>query len=123
MSARFIKVAVIYLIIGIGLGLYMGSAEQFQFAHAHAHINLLGWVTLALSGLIYKAYPVLAKGKLAGTHFWGFMIGIPLLTSGMFLFGLEMFGLGVPIAMVGGLFIAVGLLAFAINVFMKLKDN
>lgn len=123
MGAKFIKVSVIYLVIGILLGIYMGASEQFQFAHAHAHINLLGWVTLALSGLIYKAYPNIAGGKLAGVHFWGFMIGIPLLTTGMVLFALDMFGTGVPITMVGSLFIVIGLISFAINMFVKLKDN
>lgn len=123
MAANFIKVSIIYFIIGIGLGLYMGAVEEFQFTHAHAHINLLGWVSLALSGLIFKAYPVLAKNKLAMIHFWGFMVGIPLLTFGMFLFGLNRFDIGIPISGVGGALITLGLLAFAVNVFANVKDN
>ncbi|UUX32901.1 hypothetical protein [Fundicoccus culcitae] len=122
MSANFIKMAVVYFIIGVGLGLYMGAVEQFELGHAHAHINLLGWVSLALSGLIYKAYPALSHGKLSLVHFWGLILGTPFLTAGMALIGLERFEIGVPIAMIGGLAVLVGVLAFVINVFKHVSD-
>lgn len=56
----WLKVAVVYLVIGVGLGIAMGvSGNHTQFP-THAHINLLGWVSLALIGLIYRQFPHIA---------------------------------------------------------------
>jgi hypothetical protein len=46
----------------------MGAAHDFQFAPVHAHLNLLGWASLALFGLIYRAYPALQDSWLAKAH-------------------------------------------------------
>ncbi len=53
MSARFLKIAVVYFVIGAVVGLYMGITATFTQAPVHAHLNLLGWVSLAVIGLIY----------------------------------------------------------------------
>ena len=53
----WLKLAVLYLIVGIGLGIAMGATENFTLRPVHAHLNLLGWTTLALAGLIYSVYP------------------------------------------------------------------
>jgi hypothetical protein len=34
----------------------------------HAHLNLVGWVSLALFGLAYRAYPSLSTRNLAKVH-------------------------------------------------------
>jgi cobalamin synthase len=47
----------------------MGVSQSFQFTPIHAHLNLLGWASLAMFGLIYKSYPELAKSRLAMAHF------------------------------------------------------
>ena len=65
MGVRFIKVSVLYFVIGIGFGMYIGFGDQFAFSSAHAHINLLGWVSLALSGVIYQLFPLAGENKLA----------------------------------------------------------
>ena len=36
----------------------------------HAHINLLGWTTTALAGLIYSVFPKARARVLARVHFW-----------------------------------------------------
>ena len=36
----------------------------------HTHINLVGWASLALFGVIYRLYPELAASRLALVHFW-----------------------------------------------------
>jgi cbb3-type cytochrome oxidase subunit 1 len=56
-DVSFILLSVLCLIFGIVMGIVMGAAHDFQFTPVHAHLNLLGWVSLALFGLIYKAYP------------------------------------------------------------------
>ena len=45
----WLKLAVLYLIVGIGLGIAMGATENFTLRPVHAHLNLLGWTTLALA--------------------------------------------------------------------------
>lgn len=67
---QFLLVAVLLLLCGIGLGLTMGIRQDFQLTPVHAHFNLAGWASLALFGLVYRAYPELAERKLAKVHFW-----------------------------------------------------
>lgn len=65
----FILLAVLCLVCGICLGIVMGMSQSFQFTPIHAHLNLLGWASLAVFGLIYKCYPELTKSRLAMAHF------------------------------------------------------
>ena len=67
-DVSFILLSVLCLIFGIVMGIVMGAAHDFQFTPVHAHLNLLGWVSLALFGLIYKAYPALKSSWLANAH-------------------------------------------------------
>lgn len=121
MGVRFIKVSVIYFVIGVIFGMYMGISEQFQFSSAHAHINLLGWVSLAIAGLIYQVFPSVGKNKLATTHFWFQMFGVPLLSLSMILFGLGNDGAGVPLSAIGGSLVIIGVVLFAINILKNLE--
>jgi hypothetical protein len=62
----FITTALICLLVGEGFGIWMSQAtERYSLAPAHAHLNLAGFVTLTLYGLIHRAYPQLASAKLA----------------------------------------------------------
>jgi hypothetical protein len=65
----FLLLAAICLLCGVSLGIWMGIAHDFQFAPVHAHINLLGWASLALFGLVYRSYPQLGQSWLALAHF------------------------------------------------------
>src|SRR5699024_9218995 len=114
---------VVYFVIGIGFGMYMGIADQFQFSSAHAHINLLGWVSFALVGVIYHLFPVAGGNKMASVHFWLQMIGVPLLTFSMVLFGLGKFEVGGPLSGIGGTLVAIGVLIFAVNVLKNIQLN
>ncbi len=122
MGVKFIKVAVIYFIIGVSMGMYMGITDHFVFTSAHAHINLLGWVSLAVTGLIYQVFPVAGNSKLAKVHFWLHMIGIPLLTISMIFFGLGNFSMGIPLSAVGGILVIAGVLVFVVNVIKNVKS-
>ena len=61
----FIGVGVLCLLGGEALGIWMGANENFALAPVHAHTNLIGWVTLSLYGLAHRAYPTLARSRLA----------------------------------------------------------
>src|SRR3954447_19609000 len=67
-DTSFILTATACLIGGVSMGIFMGIAHDFQFAPVHAHLNLLGWTSLALFGLTYKAYPMLANSRIAFIH-------------------------------------------------------
>lgn len=64
----FLLLAATSLLAGTGMGIWMGIAHNFQFAPVHAHLNLLGWASLALFGLTYRAYPELAESRVAAAH-------------------------------------------------------
>lgn len=70
LDLRFLILAVFLLMCGITLGIVMGIRQDFELAPVHAHANLVGWVSMALFGLTYRAYPQLADRKLATVHFW-----------------------------------------------------
>lgn len=79
----FLLLATVLLLCGAGLGIKMGASEDFQLAPVHAHINLAGWASLALFGLIYRAYPQLAERRLAVIHFILSATGAVLLPIGI----------------------------------------
>lgn len=65
----FLLLAALSLLVGVGMGIWMGIAHDFQLAPVHAHLNLLGWASLALFGLTYRAWPGMAERRIAGIHF------------------------------------------------------
>ena len=65
----FLALASLCLVLDVLLGSGMGFAQDFSMSHLHSHLNLVGWTSMALFGLTYRAYPVLAESKLAKVHF------------------------------------------------------
>ena len=115
MSARLIRIAAIYLVIGVTMGIVMGIKQQFLLAPVHAHINLLGWATLGIIGVVYHAYPAAAETRLAQIHFWIHNIALPVFMIGL---GFVLSGNGafLPVAIAGALAVAIGIVVFAVNV-------
>ena len=122
MGIRFLKIAVIYLLIGALLGGYMGGTENFALAPVHAHLALLGWASLALAGLIYQLYPAAASTLLARIHFWLHNIGLPFFMLGLCLV-LTGHTAAVPIVSISAAGVIIGLAAFTVNVLMNVKAN
>jgi len=69
-DTAFLLLASACLIVGVCLGICMGMNEDFQLVPVHTHVNLVGWASLALFGVIYRLYPELAASRLARAHFW-----------------------------------------------------
>ncbi|HYB08672.1 MAG TPA: hypothetical protein VEJ16_03265 [Alphaproteobacteria bacterium] len=84
-ARRFIIIAVIYAIIGMAHGIEMGISGDHSEFTMHAHINLVGWASLALYGLTYRAFPAMAVGWLAVAHFWLANLGALLMAIGLYL--------------------------------------
>jgi len=120
LATRFIKIAVLYLVVGVSFGLYMGMTTKFTLTPVHAHLNLLGWASLALCGLVYHAYPAAAETRLARIHFWLHNVGLPplLLSLALMLSGNAAFE---PAVGIFSIVVALGILLFAINVWLAVQ--
>jgi hypothetical protein len=117
----WIKLAVLYLIFGISLGIAMGASQNFTLRPVHAHINLLGWTTMALAGLIYSVFPQAGESRLARLHFWLLNLALPVMMTAlsMLLLGHMAFA---PALVIAEITAAMAILAFAANLFLNLKQ-
>lgn len=86
MGVKLIKIGVVYLLVGMGMGVYMGATKDFTMHPVHAHINLLGWTLLAISGLVFNAFPELERSALARIYFWLYNISVPVTLIGLYMF-------------------------------------
>lgn len=120
LSNLFLRLAVIFAIVGIGLGAWMGGSGDHALMGVHAHINLLGWVSMFLYGLFYRVLPEAASGWAPRLHAFaavlGFLIFMPalavVLSGNRGLAGIAEIGL-----MTGPLLIMIGMILFAVIVF------
>lgn len=119
-ATTWLKLSVVYLIAGVALGIAMGVTEDFTLKPVHAHLNLLGFATIALSGLIYSVYPEAARSRLAVAHFWLHNSALPAMMGSLawFLMGHPEI---VPVLGVAEIVAAAGVIAFASNVFLNVK--
>lgn len=121
MGLRFLKIAVVYLVLGAILGLAMGIKQNFALAPVHAHVLLLGWASLGLAGIVYHLYPAAAETRLARFHFWLHNLGLPVFMVGLgfVLTGTETI---VPVVIVAAIAVLIGLVLFAANVLLNAKS-
>jgi hypothetical protein len=118
----WLKLAVVYLIIGIALGIAMGASENFTLRPVHAHVNLLGWATLALAGLIYSVFPKAGRSRLARLHFWLHNLALPVMMAALAMVVTGHTG-AIPVLAASEFVAAAGVLIFAANVFLNLREN
>src|SRR3954471_18105402 len=69
LDLKFLLLGAIMLTAGAMPGVVVGIRHDFSLAPVHAHINLVGWASLALFGIVYKLYPEMARSRLAAWHF------------------------------------------------------
>lgn len=122
MGIRLIKISVVYFAIGVCLGLYMSIVHDYTLTSVHVHINLLGWVSLALAGMTYVHFPILASTKLAKTHFWLHNISLPIMMLGLAFIVYGQVSL-TPIVAASGTVLVLAIILFAINVLKNLKST
>jgi hypothetical protein len=116
----WLKLAILYLILGVGLGIAMGASQNFTLRPVHAHINLLGWTTMALAGLIYSVFPQAGESRLARVHFWLLNLALPVMMVALSLVLLGKTGIE-PILAVAEVAGALSIIVFAVNLFLNLK--
>jgi cbb3-type cytochrome oxidase subunit 1 len=120
-GVKFIKISVIYFAIGVLMGMYMSMGEDHTLTGVHVHINLLGWASMALAGLIYYLFPKAGNNVLAKIHFWGTNIGLPLMMGGLaalLLSGSEQATLYIAI---GATLVVISVILFTINVLLNVR--
>lgn len=120
MARLWIRIAAIYLMVGVGMGMFMGATQAFQYAPVHAHVQLLGWASMALVGLIYDRFPRAGGSRLGMAHFWLHNLALPIAMGALWL--LMSGNMAVrPILLVGEVGTALGLGLFTANVQMTLR--
>jgi hypothetical protein len=108
----FILIGLLYGIFGFIFGIWMGVHERFDLAPIHAHANLVGFASMVLFGLLYRAFPALATSRLAAWHFIIYMIGAILFVAGL---PLAIAHQTIALVVIGSLCVLVGLLIFLAN--------
>jgi cbb3-type cytochrome oxidase subunit 1 len=121
LAIKFIRCAVIYGLAGMALGIVMAASNDHGQAPTHAHVNLLGWVSMAIFGLVYRAFPSLAQGTLPKVHFWLMNVGVIGMIAGLFLMfsGHMEF---VPLTAISSVVIIVAMLLFTLIVYRAKID-
>lgn len=116
MGGRFLKVAVVFLVVGLALGLQMSIGHTRTLVSVHAHVTLMGWVSMALFGVAYRLWPRLDAGVLPRVHFWLFALGSAVAMLGVTLLETRPSPIAEPLAAVGSMAAGLGALCFAAQV-------
>lgn len=103
-DVSFLLLAVLCLLVGLSLGIGMGIAHDFQLAPVHAHLNLVGFVLPSIFGLTYRAYPALARSRLALPHLALSSVGAIVLPFGIYIAVTQ----SAPVIAIAGAFIVFG---------------
>ena len=72
----YVGLAIALLIVGELLGFYMGMQNDTKWRGVHIVIVLVGFVTIALFGAIYRLWPAMKAGLLATAQFWLTIAGV-----------------------------------------------
>ncbi|MEC0331199.1 cytochrome-c oxidase [Paenibacillus macerans] len=122
MGIAYIRISVIYFVAGVLLGMYMSMGHAHELESVHAHVNLLGWASFALAGLIYVLFPEAGESLLSKIQFWTYSLGLPVMMISLaFLeLGSEQFELLVAI---GGMLVVLGVVLFAANVLLHVHPK
>lgn len=116
LARRFLRHSMIYILIGISIGIYMAATHNYTLKPVHAHLNLLGFVSMAISGFFYRVYPSAANDRLANWHFWIANIGVVGLIAALipYLLGIKA---AEPFTAAFSFVVLLGMILFTIVVF------
>ena len=113
-GVRLVQISAVYMVIGLSLGLAMGISGNFSLTSVHAHIALLGWATMAITGIVYLVMPNCACSRLATLHFWGHNLGLPVMVGGLAIKDYVRTNME-PVIGAGSTLVLVSLVLFAVN--------
>ena len=120
LGVKWIKMAAIYLVIGILLGIHMGKSHDHTLSPVHAHINLLGWASMGIIGILHQLFAKQLVNKIAVAQFWLHQLAFPVMMVSL---ALLMKGNAAmdPVAGIASLVVGVSVLLFAYNVLRNLR--
>jgi len=118
-SRTWFRLAALYFAIGVVLGVAMGASGDHSLFAVHAHVNLLGWVSMALFGLIGTAHPSITEGRTAAAQFWTYNVGVPVMLGALTL-RLKGFPSVEPLIAVASILIGCSVLLFVWLVFSRI---
>jgi hypothetical protein len=117
-----IRMSAVYFLAGVALGIYMAATHDHSQMPAHAHILLLGWLSLAVGGILYKLWPEAAVTRLAKAHFALYAAGVPIMMGALIAL---MSGVpkAEPFTAFGAALVGLGVLSFALNVLINFRAS
>ncbi|MSO75688.1 MAG: hypothetical protein EXQ87_02085 [Alphaproteobacteria bacterium] len=111
---RYFRAAVLYALIGMIWGIAMGVSRDHSTYPAHAHLLLLGWVSMALYGAVYRLCPKAAEGAVPRAQFWLAQVGLIVMIPGVAL--VHSGHAGEPLAIAGALVTILAMALFGFTV-------
>ena len=117
-SNRWIDIAVVYFLVAVVLGVAMSAAHDYTLKGVHVHLNLLGWVSMALTGLNFKQFTHPAQSRWAVWHFWSYQLALPVMMGSLTAIFLGVTGLDVVIAL-SSTVVMVSVALFVFNLFVS----
>ena len=122
----FILTGALFAVFGLCLGLWMVAVNNFVYSKIHAHVNLLGWVTLAIYGIVYRLYPAMKASPLALPHLVCSVAGVIFMNLGWWMF-LQNILVGTKLLVIifrGGSALGIlGVVLFLVIFWLKGKDT
>jgi hypothetical protein len=117
MIKSLFRISVSVGLLGMTFGIFMGIKQDFALAPAHAHLNLLGFVTMFLSALYYRVFPMAAASRLARYQAVISVVGailFPVGIASVLLGGHDRFE---PLVVGGAFTVFAGMVLFAVIVY------
>lgn len=84
-SVWFMRMAVLYGLIGMVLGIKMAASDDHTQMPTHAHLMLLGWVSMAIFAIAYRLWTELSETRLAKMHYYLHQLGVLGIVTGLYL--------------------------------------
>ncbi len=122
MGNRFLRLAILYALLGVSLGIVMAASHDYTFKPLHVHLNLLGWASMGLFGLWYRSAPAAGETKLARIHFWLYNIAFPIqmVTLAIYVSGNESIE---PVLALASIAVGIAFVCFAINLWKHTANS
>ena len=117
-DSLFMRLAVAWFIVGLAFGIGMAASGDHAMFPVHAHINLLGWVSMALFGAFYRAWPQARSAALARWHFWLYAPAhfVMMVALGLYYRGVTSVE---PVLGISSIVLGIGALCFAVLVWQQ----
>jgi len=121
-GVALLRIASLYMLVSLALGMYMALTNDRVLVSVHSHIALLGWATMAVTGLVYLVVPGRAAHPLSRVHFWLHNAGLPvmMLSLALFEYGNAQ---AEPLIGLGSVLVLLSLVAFTITLFTALPGK